>query len=264
MNRFVNVLKAIVRSAVLTPVRRCHKWLRRARRRAGEAGIVRQIGLDVQRGPFTGMLLVPSNCPLGPKVLGTHELELWPVIEAIIRSDVQHVVNIGAAEGYYAVGLLRCLPDARVSAFELESSHHEFIKALALRNGVDARLTVYGICRTEELISVLKPDEATVLVVDVEGAERELLDLEGVPALRTARILVEVHDFVDPQISTLLRRRFQNTHRLTVYRSRPRQPADLPSVSGISTRLLLSLAQEGRPTTMEWFWFEPGVQMLST
>jgi hypothetical protein len=96
-----------------------------------------------------------------------------------------------------------------------------------------------------------------VAVIDVEGAERELLNLDSVPMLRHVSLLVEIHDFIDPQISTLLRDRFRSTHTLTVYRSQERRTGDLPFIKRMPSRVLRRLAQERRPTTMEWFWFTP-------
>ena len=40
-----------------------------------------------------------------PKLLGIYERELWGLIEAICESGPTLVVDIEAAEGYYAIGL---------------------------------------------------------------------------------------------------------------------------------------------------------------
>ena len=253
----MNLLKSVVRSTVFTPVRRIRRQIRHARRQRDETRLVALTGLTVLSGPFTGLNLTGACSPIGPKLLGTHELELSPLIETITRGAVQHVVNVGAADGFYAVGLLTHLPDARGTAFELLTSHHRSIELLGASNNVLDRLAIHGACDAGALASALRPGERTLVLMDVEGAERDLLDLERVPQLRNVHILVEVHDFVDPQISALLRRRFEGTHRLTVVRSRRREIADLPSVGGADRAMLLRLADEGRPARMEWFWLEP-------
>jgi hypothetical protein len=40
-----------------------------------------------------------------PKFLGTYERELYSVIERAIELAPRYVLNIGCAEGFYAVGL---------------------------------------------------------------------------------------------------------------------------------------------------------------
>jgi hypothetical protein len=247
----------MVRAVFFTPVRRLRKRARHAQRQRDEKVLLDHAPLMVHSGPFAGMNLEGACYPIGPKVLGTHEMELWTLIETIAHSSVQHVVNVGAADGFYAVGLLRHLPAARATAFETLTSHHAHIDALACANSVRDRLAIRGVCDSPSLSSVLNRDERTLVIMDVEGAERELLDVARAPGLRYAHILVEVHDFVDPQISGLIRQRFEATHRVTVYRSRSRALADLPSVGGVGHATLLRLADEGRPSQMEWFWLEP-------
>ena len=253
----VKVLKSMVRATFFTPIRRLRKRARHARRQRDEKVLLDHVPLTVRTGPFAGMNLEGTCSPIGPKVLGTYEMELSSLIETIARSPVRHVVNVGAADGFYAVGLLRHLPMARATAFEMRTSLHPHIDTLARTNGVRDRLTIHGVCDSPTLSSTLNHDERTLVIMDVEGAERELLDVARVPGLRHAHILVEAHDFVDPQISGLIRQRFEATHRVTVYRSRLRELADLPGVGGIGDAMLRRLANEGRPAQMEWFWLEP-------
>lgn len=253
----MKVLKSMVRAVFFTPVRRLRKRARHARRQRDEKVLRDHVPLTVRSGPFAGMNLEGACSPLGPKVLGTYEMELWTLIESIARSRVQHVVNVGAADGFYAVGFLRHLPTARATAFEMLSSHHDHAETLARANGVRDRLAIHGTCDRSSLSSALNRDERTLVIMDVEGAERDLLDVASASGLRYAQILVEVHDFVDPTISRLLRDRFQATHDLTVYRSRQRTVDDLPPVPGVGVQALLRLADEGRPSQMEWFWLVP-------
>lgn len=253
----MKALKSMVRAVFFTPVRRLRKRARHAQRQRDEKVLLDHAPLMVQSGPFAGMNLEGACSPIGPKVLGTHEMELSALIETIARGSVQHVVNVGAADGFYAVGFLRQLPMARATAFEMLTSHHAHIDALARANGVRDRLTIHGVCDSSSLSSALNRAERTLVLMDVEGAERELLDVARAPGLRYAQILVEVHDFVDPQISGLLRERFEATHDLTAHRSRPRTLDDLPLVPGVDVAVLLRLADEGRPAQMEWFWLEP-------
>src|SRR5262245_56331762 len=61
--------------------------------------------LKVRHGFFKGMQY-PRNrsisSALFPKLLGTYERELHPVLERICKEPYEGIVNIGCAEGYYA------------------------------------------------------------------------------------------------------------------------------------------------------------------
>ena len=105
-------------------------------------------------------------------------------MERILGCHASHVINVGAAEGYYAIGLLRCLPTVRGSAFETEVSYHTGTAEMARINqvGLD-RLEIHGTCDAPALCETLRraDRERTVAVIDVEGAERDLLDLYSIP-----------------------------------------------------------------------------------
>ena len=72
-----------------------------------------------QSGPFAGMSCISEAIcsSLVPKLLGSYESELHQVLNQILETDYQNVIDIGCAEGYYAVGLALRLPNARVYAW---------------------------------------------------------------------------------------------------------------------------------------------------
>ena len=80
--------------------------------------IVRQHGTVVMAGPLKGLDFLPHSaegCHVA-KLLGCYEQPLHPFIERAIQTAYQVVVNIGCAEGYYAVGMARRMPTTHVEA----------------------------------------------------------------------------------------------------------------------------------------------------
>ena len=61
----------------------------------------------VQQGPFRGLQYIDNSVgsTLPPKLMGTYERELIWVIDEMISTEPDIIIDIGAAEGYYAVGL---------------------------------------------------------------------------------------------------------------------------------------------------------------
>ena len=113
---------------------------------------------------------------IAPKVLGTYEIELGDWVEKLITDPPSIVINIGAAEGYYAVGLaLRC-PGLRMITFETDARGRELIAELAERNGVAGRVQIEATCTVETLGQHLAGNTAPFLMVDIEGGEIALLD----------------------------------------------------------------------------------------
>src|SRR3954454_22153756 len=93
-------------------------------------------GLTVSGGPFA-RLVYPDRAPISlvPKLLGIYERELHGAIEAAIRAQPDVIVNVGAADGYYAVGLARRLPAATVIAYEADAGQRELCRRVAAANG---------------------------------------------------------------------------------------------------------------------------------
>ena len=95
-------------------------------------------------GPFQGMRFgsrAAEGCYL-PKLLGCYEHELHPIIARLPRRGYRRVVNIGCAEGYYAVGLARLLPTATVLAFDSTAGARKLCAELAALNGVAERIAI--------------------------------------------------------------------------------------------------------------------------
>src|SRR5579862_972179 len=103
----------------------------------------------VVAGPFRGMRLELS--PLSGRhllgyILGSQELELRPAIDAIVERCYRTILNVGAADGYYAVGLALRAPQAGVEAFEALPELHPVIARTAAANGVADRVAILGAC----------------------------------------------------------------------------------------------------------------------
>jgi hypothetical protein len=223
---------------------------------------VRHHGLTVQDGPFAGMRFpdyaVGKGEFLVPQLLGAYEHELRPAIADVVEGGYQTIVDIGASDGYYAVGLARALPGSTVHAFEQNPFPARVCRALARENGVDERVLLHGKCTVEELRGL--PAGRAFVLSDCEGAEAELMDPEAVPMLRQSMLIVELHEFAAPRIEDTMRRRFETSHEIEVLDTRCRWTADwpklheVPGVGHMDRELGLS---EFRPQPMKWAVMRP-------
>jgi hypothetical protein len=223
--------------------------------------LVRQQGWAVQSGPFAGMAL-PDRASWGdgdllPKLLGCYEMELHPVIDEIIAAAPDLIVNVGAAEGYYAVGMARLIPGAFVHAFDTEAKSQEICREAAGLNDVSSRVSVSGQCTPDLLQAIVPRGRTPVVICDCEGYERDLIDPRRVPALRTAMLLIECHDFIDPSITPTLVERLSATHALEGVREGARDPNTSPFLQGLDSLDRWLAVCEYRPTMMHWIIARP-------
>lgn len=216
----------------------------------------------VLAGTFQGMHYVDASVSSAyfPKLFGTYERELAPIIKDLCLQNCPRVVDIGAAEGYYAVGIALVCPSAHVIAYEKDEHARRLLKDLSARNGVSARLDIRGRCSADDLAELLQGAPADLVIVDAEGAEAELLDPQKAPELRRSPVLVELHPWIVPDVERTIRDRFSKTHKIEAIRTTARRLADLPFTPFIRTvfgRWLLPFASEQRPEPMTWLHMVP-------
>jgi hypothetical protein len=229
-----------------------------------------QTGMRVAGGCFQDLIYVGESVGsvFMPKLLGTYERELHPVIEQIVQQGFPEIVDVGAAQGYYAVGLARRLPSATVVAFEATERGRELLAEMARKNGVTDRILIKGRCEPSHLRECLESMGSPLLICDVEGYEAKLLDPERVPEFRQAHILVELHDNLCPGVNQLVRSRFHHTHYIQEISQEPRTASEFPFRNFytflIPDRFLLNALREWRPEPMTWFWMRPRTPAFKT
>ncbi len=169
----------------------------------------------VAGGLFAGMRLLPrasEGCIL-PKLLGCYEAALQPHLRALARAEPDVVVNIGCAEGWYAVGMARLLPRTEIHAFDIDPAARALCAEMAALNGVAGTIRIGAAFALDGFAAYA--GRAALVLCDIEGAERTLLDPAASPALCGFDLVVEAHDGSEP-ISRMLAARFAATHDVTV------------------------------------------------
>lgn len=204
-------------------------------------------------GPFRGMKYISNaiGSEFLPKLVGSYECELNPFFSEVLATRYNVVIDIGCAEGYYAVGLALRIPQAHVFAFDTDDNAQHLCKDLARLNDVQTRVTIGGFCSSSTLDNTISG--RTLVICDCEGYELELMDPIKSPSLKQVDMIIELHDFIDPAISSTIVSRFQDTHSLTLVGSvKDRSTSDFPILSVLSKNLQKIAIDENRPGVMQW------------
>lgn len=224
--------------------------------------------LKVQSGPFVGLKYVRHavGSALAPKLVGCYEAELHDIVRHVINADYELLIDIGAAEGYFACGFAKA-GLKNVIAFETTASGRQLIKRLAELNNVSTQVKILGLCTPELLKKSLVPEKHTFVLCDCEGGELELLNPAEIPELLYVDILVEVHGRVEvpkgayrnhPEaMCGLLQSRFQNSHKLRVIDVSERTLATWPkSVDFVPESERILAMNEYRSEGPGWLWMK--------
>jgi hypothetical protein len=180
------------------------------------------------QGPLAGMDFLPESaegCHIA-KLLGCYEQPLQPFIEAAINLAYPTILNIGCAEGYYSVGMARRMPNTQVLAFDLNPNAQKVCTALAQKNSVADRVKVGALFKPEDFEAYR--DQKVLVLCDIEGAEKDLLNPEVAPVLRCMDFIVESHECLVAGITQVLINRFKGTHQITLVQDDGQRQLDKP------------------------------------
>lgn len=212
--------------------------------------LYRATGGTVQRGPFKGLKLGPLLChgEASPKLLGCYEEEIHDALERCIARNPAKVVNIGSAEGYYAVGLARRLPTVPVVAFDPLEPAQTLTRFNAQLN--EQVIEVRGLATLDALQEALIP--RSLIVCDCEGAEVDLMNPAQLPTLAECDFIVECHDFLKPGLANELMQRFSQTHALEHISEGARNPNGEPTLRKLHSVFRWLAVCENRPECMSY------------
>jgi hypothetical protein len=220
---------------------------------------VEEFGLELIAGPFKGLRYPPEFVggvdALVAKLLGAYESEIHGAVRSMISDAPETVVNVGAAEGYYAVGFALAAPTSSVHAYEIQPEKRQMCEQLAELNGVADRVTIAGEC-TADVLAKLEPGAAVLL--NCEGCELDLVVEAALEGLRHATLLIELHDAVDKAVTGAMRRLLSETHSIELIDSKPRNIDDFPELApflGWNNRQIA--IWEFRPRPMRWALMRP-------
>jgi hypothetical protein len=219
--------------------------------------------LTVKNGPFRGLrypAAAASGSSLLPKLLGSYEMELAPVWERILQKQYTEIVDIGSAEGYYAVGLGLKFPQARIFSFDIDAKANRLCADMARLNGVADRLIAGGRC-DEKTVLGLELGERALIICDCEGAEKELFTPAVVRFLARHDFIIEIHDLLDNEIAAALRGRFGTSHHIFTVESiddvKKVRTRSYPELDSCDSAMRLFLLSENRHAQVEWFYLTP-------
>lgn len=218
--------------------------------------------LIVLNGPFKGVRypnFVSYGSTLFSKLIGSYECELHDLISSISNKNYLNIVDIGCAEGYYAIGLAKVFPNSIVYAYDTSTEALLLCKEMGEINGLGNRLILNQFCSVDTLIN-FNFSKKSLIICDCEGFEKQLFSKESIKNLISCDILIETHDLYDNSISYLLEDLFKDTHKLT----RILSTGDLQKVKNSKFKQIEHLSfsnrkiilEELRGEIMEWHFYE--------
>lgn len=220
--------------------------------------IARHYDYCVGNGPFKGMRFLKDRFfhSIAPMLVGSFEKELFQFWDELLVRCPTTIIDIGAAEGFYAVGFARMFPSARIIAFEELTEQRQRLQALAVKNEVCDRLLIKRRCTPEELLA-LDYAAPTFILCDCEGYESELFTSELCLRLSETFLVIELHETKAPGVLAKLTQVFEATHTIELIKTERRTIEDAEDLSFLSKNDRLWAVQEHRNSPQHWMILRP-------
>ena len=221
--------------------------------------IIENEGSKIFQGPFKGMNFFsnPADISEGcfvPKIIGSYESELHPFIEDLKINKPNIIINIGAAEGYYSVGLKLMLKNTDVFAYDIDPKAKE--KTLELSQLNDVNISCKGEFLSSELDGLEKKD--IFILCDIEGSELNLFSKDEIMKYKNCRLIIETHSTKIGHSKDILPNLFSKTHDIKVIEQKGSDGFEVPKIISQSNHLDILLSKwECRTHPTPWLVLTP-------
>ncbi len=226
--------------------------------------LLNKYSYKVAYGPLKGMLLNKdtwwSKNDRITQTLGVYEQHVMEKLIELSGINNSQFVDIGAADGYFAVGMAYSNFYDNIYAFEISKRGQDKIKENAIRNSCLDSVIIKGEANYDSLNNIINNDAGTVLLIDIEGFEFELLTTDILILLRNCHVICELHpwlvndgydkqdDFIESAKKyfdvSLIKRDYYN-------------PSAFEELDNFSDEERLIALGEGRKKNMNWLVLEP-------
>lgn len=226
--------------------------------------LVKQLGDPVvKHGPFKG-LIYPSYQSVGsaifPKILGSYESELHESIEALINKNFDTIIDIGCAEGYYAIGFALRNKAAKIYAYDTDETARKLCSEMSILNNVGDRISIKSEFNSTAFKEI-NPLQKTLIICDCEGYEAILFNKDILPFIKNSTLLIETHDFINPEISIGLQKLLNDNFEIKWIQSiddiQKAKYYNYKELELLTIQQRKEILREGRPAIMEWIIASP-------
>ena len=234
----------------------------------------------IQRGLFKGMKLCDQQFwgqgEKANKILGIYEYEVQRLIERISKAhSIYTLIDIGGADGFYAVGALFSKLVNRVITYEQSALGRESIREHAKLNSIDDGLQINPSASSHVIMSLLSEKNVVpplLIIIDIEGHEYDLLSRALLEKMRHCHVIIEIHDrfikdktakevalpFRDFSLSQeMLFKSANQTHKVHVIPECKKDISEFKIFDGWSSYSKALLTSESRICPGIWWYLEP-------
>lgn len=218
-------------------------------------------GSTIQYGPFKGMKIAKEKSweleyGLITKILGTYEEK---VIDKLIKFSKKNntFIDIGAADGFYVVGMAFKNFFKYIYAFEINSKSRRIIEINHRLNKSKQNIKIKNEANYLSLKRIIKLRKKCTILIDIEGAEFDLLSLKVLKVLKDCHIICELHKFYGEKKYYDLIENSKKIFKTELIKRSSYNPSKFKELDSFSDDERLLALSEGRKSNQEWLILTP-------
>jgi hypothetical protein len=240
--------------------RRFETAVKRRRRLTRE--LAETLNHTIAYGPFKGLKLTPSarsGSDRGAILLGLYEKE---VVDQLVAEKGSYTVfvNLGAADGYFGLGLLVNNHYKKSYCFEATEQSREALAANAKLNNLSERVVIHGFADKDFHTKIPAEDlRQAAILVDIEGGEFNILDKACFSTLARNLFIVELHEDghkTNGQVQAIIDAAAP-THSHVFTTTGARDLSSMAEIAQLRDTDRWLMCSESRPCMMRWLVLTP-------
>ena len=153
----------------------------------------------VQSGAYKNMKIGDiawSEYDYCPKIIGVYENE---VQNELLKTNCKYIVNLGAGEGYHAIGQILSGTKEQAICFELSKTSRKFLNTNSKINNIENKIKIFEKANnnyldySQDKISDIDFKEC-VFLIDIEGDEFNIINNKNLETLKESKLIIEFHE----------------------------------------------------------------------
>ena len=196
------------------------------------------------------------------KYLGLYEYEVQDEISKIqnnYKMKRKYLINIGAGDGFHALGLLKKKYFKKALLFEKDLQASNLILLNAKLNGLSNNIELFEEATINFLdnINLNYKLKDCLFLIDIEGEEFKLLNATNLKPLSKSILVIEIHDFYGSPVP--LKKRLNKYFKIKSVTTGKRDLSKYKILDEIHDNEKWLVVNEDRPKKMEWLVCVPKI-----
>jgi len=194
-------------------------------------------------------------------LLGCYEKEVQQIIYNLSKkNNLKYFINVGAGEGYHAIGVKVANLFENSISFELDKKNRDIIKKNFDLNKIFNGFEIFSNANIDFLKNIEKKIEFTksLFLFDIEGDEFKILDENNLNIIQNSYLIIELHHFYSTENKVEnLTKQLKKYFNISFFKTENRNFSNFEILNKFNDDEKWLMMSESRPCTMKWIICEP-------